>query len=103
MVGDNTVGDLDVSPGSEVARCGLEEEEWFFWACVVELFDMICIVSADGDNLVTASSLGHDTKQQGTIPSFPASQTAMLSTTFWLREKAHDVISLVTSIPITYC
>ena len=75
MVSDYTVGNLKVSPGSKVACCGLEEEEWFLWTRVVELLDMFAVVSADGDNLEASSSLSamirHGVARQGFHTFFP--------------------------------
>lgn len=77
-----TIWYLDVSPGRKVARGGLEEEEWFLWKGVVELLDMFGVVSADSNDLERLSLLCEIRGIVGSIPSFPASQTELLSTTF---------------------
>ena len=43
--------DFDDTAGREVTGRWLEEEERFFWKCVLQFLDMICVITAYRSNL----------------------------------------------------
>lgn len=64
------IWNLKVSTRSKVAGCGLEEEKWFLWTHIVELLDVVGVVSADSDNLEDTSLLLHDTNGKVKVLTF---------------------------------
>lgn len=52
MVSEYPAGDLEFTV-DEIAGGGFYEEERFLWDCVVQLLDMVDVVSADCDDLLS--------------------------------------------------
>jgi hypothetical protein len=53
MVGNNTSRDLYFASIFDVTCCGFQKEEGFLWNRITQFLDMICVVSANGNYLVT--------------------------------------------------